>query len=199
MANDGLPAALEALRAEVERSGASAVFGHGLAVPLVLSLEGVTRVITNGPIARLDPFAAALASIPQFALSELLRPTAFQAWLRSSAGLRRAVANPYVMDRDTVAMLTDPVLGSRVSRSGAARWLRELPDWLDEGHISLDGVVALWGDADPLYPIDPVLEAIDGAPGARLRVIEGGRHLHPEERPWAVSDLLADALSVADS
>ena len=194
-ASDGLDAAQAELQRQVGQTGAELVLGHGLAVPLVLRLAGVKRVVTNGPVLRLDPVAQALAAVPRRALVELLRPAAFQAWLRSSAGLRRAVANPYVMDRDTVALLTDPVLADRDARRGAARWLGELSRWLPADAAELDGVTALWGDTDPLYPIDDVQDAIRVAAGGTVIPIPGGRHMHPEERPWALADLLEQALA----
>lgn len=197
-AGDGLEAALAQLQAQVEAHEAVAVLGHGLAVPLVLRLEGVQRIVTNGPTRQLDPVTQALAALPRRALVELMRPAPFQAWLRSSAGLRRAVANPYVMDRDTVALLTDPVLGERAARAGAARWVTELSRWLPTPPARLDGVLALWGDADALYPVDAVSEAIDEATGSALVRIEGGRHLHPEERPWALADVLETALAARE-
>lgn len=104
---------------------------HGLAVPLALAAGGGgvhTIVISNGPTSKLDPVSAFLSRCPAVVLEKLVfNPSFSNTWLASSVGLRRTVANPYVMDRETVEGLTQDVLKDSNSRAQAAVWLRGLP------------------------------------------------------------------------
>jgi hypothetical protein len=161
---------------------------HGLAVPLALAAGGGgvhTVVISNGPTSKLDPVSAFLSRCPAVLLEKLVfNPSFSNTWLASSVGLRRTVANPYVMDRETVEGLTQDVLKDSNSRAQAAVWLRGLPGILPVD-LSRDlNVVALWGDGDRFYPVDKVVknEAMS------IRSIPGGRFFYPQERPWEMAD-----------
>lgn len=183
------------LDAAVREIDAAAVAAHGLAVPVAMRLETEALVvISNGPIQALDPVTAGLAAIPGRALASLLRPALFRRWLSSSAGLRRAVVNPYVMDRDTVAMLSEVSLGSAARRRATAAWIADLPRALSEPAPRPRRLAAIWGDADFIYPIQQLEFLGDGQ---QIESIPGARLLHPEERPWALADALAGALEAA--
>jgi pimeloyl-ACP methyl ester carboxylesterase len=154
----------------------------------------------NGPLRRVDPIARALGRLARTpggsaALrATLFQPTVWQAWLRSSVGLRRAVVNPYVMDRDTVALLCGRLVESDEGRRAVAAWLRGLRD-LPEPRAFAAPLLLLWGDADPLFGSAEAafFEAL--VPGARHVSVPGGQHAHPEERPWEVADRLSAWLS----
>lgn len=173
---------------------------HGLAIPAAveaaLRTPPAALVLSNGPLRRLDPFARALAGLcatrPGAAVAQhaLLRPQPWLGWLASSAGLRRAVANPYVMDRDTVAALCGPLVATVAGRAAVAAYigsLRELPD----PRALRCPVLLLWGDADPLYPMEQASFLEAALSGVDHRSVPGGRHVHPEERPWEMADRLA--------
>lgn len=187
------PDLVAALTAVVRASGARALCAHGLAVPIALGLSTADLpllVVTNGPISELDPISRALSHLPRSVLRSLFRPPLLQRWLRSSMGLRRLVANPYVMDHDTVVALSEVWVKGERERDAAARWLiglRSLPP------VSLrtgGQIAAIWGDSDPLFPMRGLDALRAYAPELRVIVVPGGRTFHPVERPWAIADAL---------
>ena len=170
------------------------IVAHGVAVPLVLAAmaeEAVPVVVSNGPLGRVDWLFSALSSLPVGVLSRVLfRPAVFNSWLASSFGLRRAVVNPYVMDGSVVELLTRSMVGSLASRRAAAAWIKLLPSLVPSSRS--EGVWAIWGDADWLYPVDDVLEFLGED---KVTLIPGGRWFHPEERPWALADACRNLVS----
>lgn len=181
-------------------SGPTAVVAHGLAVPAAVAAALIeppaALVLSNGPLRRLDPFTRALAGLcatrPGAAVvrRSLLRPEPWLGWLASSAGLRRAVVNPYVMDRDTVAALCGPLVATPQGRSAVASYLGSLWQLPDPRALQCP-VLLLWGDADPLYPSEEAAFLEAAVSGADHRSVPGGQHVHPEERPWELADRLA--------
>lgn len=194
----GEPATLTNLSRRLQQlcseTGAAGVVAHGLAVPVGLRLEGLPVYISNGPAVQLDPLMRSLALMGPRALSRLLKPELLTRWLASSAGLRRAVSNPYVMDRDTVVRVTEGVVSSAERRRAAAEWICSLASE-DLGQWSVDAsqVSAIWGDSDPLYPVAPLRKVLSERGGQAPSVILGGRLMHPEERPWELADRVVDA------
>lgn len=201
--DDGWPEAAARL-AERLRKRPTVVVAHGLAVPAAvaaaLAAPPAGLVLTNGPVRRLDPFAAALSRVTAapggraLAAATLLRPRPWLGWLASSAGLRRAVVNPYVMDRDTVATLCGPLVASAAGRRATAAWLASLRDLPDATALRCP-VFLPWGDGDPLYPAAEASFLEAALPGARHESIPGGQHGHPEERPWELADRVGAWLS----
>ena len=174
------------------------LFAHGLAVPA--AIEAGRRggpsaiVLSNGPIGRIDPFSAAFSKIahtPASALlrSVVLRPGLWSAWLRSSVGLRRAVANPYVMDRDTVAALCRAEVEDAGRRDQVIAWLRGLNTLPSIRDVRCPTLL-LWGDGDALYPASEAALGEAQIPGANYVAIPGAQFVHPVERPWEVADRL---------
>jgi len=173
------------------------VIAHGLAVPAAIAAAlrrpPAALVLSNGPIRRLDAVTAAFARLvssrPGAAVFEhgALRPRAWLGWLASSAGLRRAVVNPYVMDRDTVAALCGPLVASPADRRALTSYLRSLRDLPDATSLRCP-VLLLWGDRDPLYPPEEASFLEAALPGAEHLAVPGGQHVHPEERPWETAD-----------
>lgn len=192
------------LESELGRGTSSTVLvAHGLAVPaaIALALRSPPRalVISNGPIRTVDPVSAALARVcasasgRALATRTALRPGVWLRWLASSAGLRRAVVNPYVMDRDTVAVLCGPLVESAGGRAALAGWVGSLTHLPDARALRCPTLL-LWGDGDPLYPASEASFAEANVPGARYVAIDGGQHVHPEERPWEMADRLREWL-----
>ncbi len=178
------------------------VAAHGLAVPVGIALDAALSacgstlgalVLVNGPLVQLDGLAAALvrlARVPGAAHSAFL-PRPWLGWLRSSAGLRRAVNNPYAMDRDTVAALCGPLVADAARRASLVAWLVSLA----EAWPSAAGVTApltlLWGDNDVLHPLGEV-DSISGIRGnGQVHLAPGGRFAWPEEMPWRFADVVA--------
>ena len=174
------------------------VVAHGVAVPLVLAAmsdASVPVVVSNGPVRRMDWLFRALSSMPAGLLSRVLfRPAVLNSWLTSSLGLRRAVVNPYVMDSSVVEVLTQSMVGNPAARRAAAAWIKLLPTLLPSARS--EGVWAIWGDADWLYPVDDIQEFLGPD---RVVLIPGGRWFHPEERPWALADACLELMARIES
>lgn len=174
------------------------LIAHGTAAPVALAAAATRAptalVLVNGAVGALDPATRTLcasAKLPGFARTTL-QPAFWNRWLASSAGLRRTVVNPYVMDRDTVVALTQPYLASLAHRQAVARFYAQLPGAVAEPPAVSCPTLLLWGDEDPLYPSHVADSARRWIPQAELLVVPGGQHFHPVERPWAMADLLAE-------
>lgn len=194
-----------AVLAEQVAARPTVLVAHGLAVPAAvaaaLASPPETLVLSNGPLTRLDPFTAALArvaaapgGVPVLA-ETLLRPSVWLRWLASSAGLRRAVVNPYVMDRDTVATVCGGLVADAPGRRAVASYLRSLARGLPDARALRCPVWLVWGNDDALYPASEATWLESGLPGCTHRAVPGGRFLHPEERPWELADSLAALIS----
>lgn len=172
---------------------------HGLALPVAIRAAarhpGVRLVVGNGPVRRLDPVTTGLCGlshVPGLLAQGLFQPALVLRWLYSSAGLRRAVRNPYVMDRDTVVAVCGPLFESAERRRAVVRYLRDLPEAVRSTPTHDGPCLAVWGDEDALYPPADVDEARLVLPRLEHVDIPGGRQLHPVERPWAVADAIAE-------
>lgn len=185
---------------EIESTdGEVIVVAHGTALPIARAAAAATRlaglVLTNGPIEALDPATRTLAGLarsPRALAATLLQPAAWTRWLASSAGMRRTVVNPYVMDRDTVVALTTPYTRTSDHRAAAARFLRDLRSIAPPGAPQTARTLLVWGDEDPLYPAALIDTARARIPGIQVAEVPGGQHLHPIERPWYLADLVAE-------
>lgn len=197
-----LDAVAKRIAARVDAAAGPVVLvGHGLAVPAVTraaELAGPNLrhlALSNGPITRLDPFTRAFLRAGP-AVSAVLHPALFLRWLASSAGLRRAVCNPYIMDRDTIDAICRPLVASPGGRAAVAAYLRALCPLPTFVAPRVPTTLA-WGDDDPLYPLAEADTADAIVGGGRVRAIPGGRYVHPEERPWALADLVLQACATA--
>lgn len=179
------------------------VVAHGLAVPVAVSaaLQVPPRllILSNGPLRRLDPVSSALSALAASPAGGLLeqivfRPRVLVRLLASSAALRRSVVNPYVMDRDTVAMLCGPLVADPAARGALRIFLKSLGTGLPDVGLLTCPVFLVWGDADALNPASEA-DWLDARLGGGRRVdVPGGRLFHPEERPWAIADAIATIL-----
>lgn len=167
------------------------LIAHGTAVPTALRAARLQQpallVLCDGPLVALDPITAALGRLARLGATAL-HPAWLQRYLASSLGLRRAVANPYAMDRDIVVALTDPCLAKNSDRHVVARWLSErlAPPLADDGY---DGrTLLLWGDSDRLYPASHADTALARLPNGTHQRVPGGRFMHLVERPWFLAD-----------
>lgn len=200
---DGWRARADALAARARAvAGPVVLVAHGLAVPAALAaapaFAGV--FLLNGPVSRLDPVTGALAGLaaraPGLVAGSLLHPDLLPRWLASSAGLRRVVTNPYVMDRDTVAALAVSTVGTPGLRRAAASYLGSLAAGLPEvGPVGVP-LGVLWGDEDRLYPASEADFLSTRAGLGPYTRIPGGRFLAVVERPWEVADRVGEFLSI---
>ncbi len=206
-AGAGWQASAERLAAQV--SEGDVVVAHGLAVPVAIAMDGLARALgaplgaialVNGPLERLDPVASAVVRLAHWpgAAHTLFRAAPWLAWLRSSAGLRRAVNNPYAMDRDTVAALCGPLVADAARRAALVAWLRSLrAPWPSAATIT-SPLTLLWGDNDDLHPLGEADAIGAKRPPGVLRVAPGGRFVWPEELPWAFADAVASLVPPAE-
>ncbi len=182
--------------------GPPVLIAHGLACPTAIlaarHVPDCRLVLANGPISRLDPLTrslAAMARTPSLLASTLFHPAVVVRWLYSSTGLRRAVRNPYVMDRDTVVAICSPLFSTPTVRRALAEHLATLPQAVRSTPGFQGPTLLMWGDEDLLYPPSDV----DGArlllPALQHRAVAGGRQLHPVERPWELADGILEWLA----
>lgn len=184
-------------------AGPVVLVAHGLGVPVALAASvrksPAALVLTDGPVSRLDPVTAAVASLARRApllLSQLLlRPQVWTRWLASSAGLRRAVINPYVMDRDTVAAIAAPLVAAPAGRRAVTSFLASLADGLPEPTLPACPTLLVWGGADPFYPPSEADLLAHAGGSVRHVSIPGAQWVHPVERPWMLGDALLDLLA----
>lgn len=177
--------------------GPATLVAHGLAVPVAMraaaAVPGTRLVLCNGPIHHLDPLTALCsgASALPGLLDTLARPGLALPWLASSAGLRRTVRNPYVMDHDTVVAVCGPTFATARHRRALRAFLRSLPPALRSTPVHDGPALLVWGDEDRLYPPACVDEARLVLPRLLHHRVAGGRWLHPVERPWELADVVA--------
>lgn len=186
-----------ALAAAVRGAGAPVVLvAHGLAVPAAIAAATLCApallILSDGPITRLDPVTRVLARLAAspggLSIRPLLQPAVWCRWLASSAGLRRAVANPYVMDHDTVVALARPLVAERAGRRALASYLASLGEGLPDVSRLVGPTALVWGTEDGLYPASEADYVDAGRGGVNHISVPGGRWLHPVERPWAFAD-----------
>lgn len=191
-----LPAVWTRLQARLGEEAPGLLVGHGLAVPYLLAfasslpLRGL--VLCNGPIGPLHPLLAAASALARqgAVLDPLLRPGLAIPALASSLGLRRAVRNPYVMDRDTVVAVCGPALSGARPRRALRVLLAGLPEPTRSTAPVTSPLLLIWGDEDRLHPASCVDLARLRAPGLRHHRVAGGRLLHPVERPWETAEAI---------
>lgn len=172
------------------------LMSHGSALPVAIELARRCAVrglvILDGPLEGLDPVSTVFTALARTSSRGMARTVLDErVWSRlmaSSLALRRLVVNPYVMDRDIVAMLGAPLTATLQHRQAVAQYLAELsalrPPWPDPGVP----VLLVWGASNDIYPLpaDPSA-SLSGAP-IETASVAGGKHFHIEERPWACAE-----------
>lgn len=184
----GFQAELSALAARVDEVDGSAILvGHGLANPLVIAATHASNVsgvvLSNGPMTRPDRWTNVVKWVGKTPRHLTM------AWLRSSAGLRRLVVNPYVMDRDTTVAVCGPIIDDQRRRRCMQQYLASI-EWHAPKHGTK--VLLCQGDSDPLTCSnhDDFIGSFDGE--VAQDPVPGGRMLHPLERPWEIADRVAN-------
>lgn len=207
-ADDGVEQRAAAIAAELAATDEPVVLvGHGLAVPAVIGaairVKPAALVLCNGPITRLDPITRGLSTLARtpggrVLLSRIvLHPGLWLRYLASSAGLRRAVINPYVMDRDNVAALAGSTVATQEDRVAITSYLRSLGEGLPDVRALSVPTWLVWGDADRLYPAYEADYVRSNVSNVRWIEVAGGQFAHPDERPWELAEHLGAARDVA--
>ena len=187
------------LVSSIEQSTDAVVLvGHGTALPLVMAAANLSQVaglvLSNGALGAPDMLSSALtrlAGLPKPIARTIFSPRVSLPILASSLGLRRVVVNPYVMDRDTTVAICGPVLMDPNRNSRALVYLSSLAA-ADFTTTDRQPTLLCWGDCDPLTSSN-YLDFLESAPNnITVTPVEGGRYLHPIERPWAMADTISD-------
>ena len=161
--------------------------GHGLANPLVIAAtvaENVSGIVlSNGPLSHPGRWTSIVNWVGRTPVHLTM------AWLRSSAGLRRLVVNPYVMDRDTTVAVCGPIIEDKHRRRCMRQYLASI-EW--SAPKPGTKVLLCRGDSDPLTCRNNefFINSFDG--DVTQDPVPGGRMLHPLERPWELADRVAD-------
>jgi hypothetical protein len=168
---------------------------QGSALPVALTAATIAKpagiVLTNGVLGRTDPMTRALcaaAQMPQLMFNQMCSPQIILRWLSSSAGLRRAVVNPYVMDHDTTVAICGPIFEDKAKRKRLQRYLKDLSTEANKSPTFSAKTLLCWGDSDLLNPVKTSPFDKQSTDLITKEVILGGKYLHPVERPWEIAD-----------
>jgi hypothetical protein len=168
---------------------------QGSALPVVLAAATMTKpagiVFTNGILGRIDPMTRALcaaAQMPHLMFNQMCSPQIVLRWLSSSAGLRRTVVNPYVMDHDTTVAICGPIFKDHTKRKRLQRYLQDLPIETQKEPVFPVQTLLCWGDKDQLNRVTCSPFSINKTDLITKDVVPGGKYLHPVERPWEIAD-----------
>lgn len=154
-----------------------------------------------------DPAIQSLDEAVAHAASRLESPSVVVAQsMGGVVALRLALAHP---DRISHLVLTATSGGIDVASLGASDWrgpyraeYPEAADWLLTDRTELTAelhrvaipTLLLWGDADPISPVEVGHRLAELLPRARLRVLAGGDHMFARDRaaeiaPWVMEHL----------
>ncbi|MGB0638891.1 MAG: hypothetical protein ACPGTU_06145 [Myxococcota bacterium] len=180
----------------IEKSAEPVILvAQGSALPAVMAAATLTKpagiVLTNGVLGRIDPMTRALcgaAQMPHLVFDQMSSPQFVLRWLRSSAGLRRTVVNPYVMDHDTTVAICGPTFKDKAKRKRLQRYLKDLLVEAKKDPEFPVKTLLCWGDKDPLNSVGNYPFSLSDTDLVTKDVIPGGKYLHPVERPWEIAD-----------
>ena len=189
---------IQDLKEVLLEKGIDTVIAHGLSIPVALeacNIIGNRRlIISNGlltpNVGLIRWILPRLQQMPCTMTRHLLRPSISLPILASSAAFRRLVINPYVMDRNTLAELTEEVLSCPSYRKNVGSYISSLGTWKFRAPKKTS-VFAIWGDNDLLFPLEQIenCEQLQIS-SEHIHRIEGGAHFHPIERPWSIADAI---------
>jgi pimeloyl-ACP methyl ester carboxylesterase len=165
---------------------------------VVALVSGDTEIPGHTP----DIIKTLLAAVHTPGGSEIVRLAMHaRAMRRSSRGYAGCFADLDYIDGEFHELMVAPILRSRAAWARQAEILRTIDDRIHDqirdAHTRITApVLFVWGDADPIFPIEKaraMLGQLKG--GARLEAIPGGKAFVHEERPgefaaWAMPFLL---------
>ena len=161
---------------------------HGHSTPIAWELAAAGEVdllvLSNGPITQ-HWLSKTIGKLPKGLLRTAMHPSISLPIFWSSAMFRRLVINPYVMAPEEVRRLCEAQLTSAQQRKELVNYFHYLSTWNPQRLPDSCTVIAIWGNADPLFPV-PQCSTF-----RQVHEIDGGAHFHPFERPWALADILA--------
>ncbi|CAK6701156.1 2-succinyl-6-hydroxy-2,4-cyclohexadiene-1-carboxylate synthase [Synechococcus sp. CBW1107] len=157
---------------------------------------------------RLDSRVQGFDDLLQLVLERLDRPTAVIA--QSMGGvlaLQAALAAPHRITHLVLAVTSG---GLPMVEHGAEDWREafaaahpQLPDWFDASNVDLSDqlpaltipTLLLWGDADPISPVEVGKRLASRLPDAHLVILSGGTHDLAMERAQEIAPLIDRHLS----
>ncbi len=185
------------LQTYIDQHQITTLVAHGFGVHLVLqvasNIDIRTIIISNGflssKIGIIQWVWPQISTLPNSIKKSFLRPTIARRLLASSAAFRRLVINPYVMDDQTIEILTN-LLNQPDYRDNICSYLDSLKSWTIPTTVGDTHVQAIWGDNDPMFPPSQLQFLRDLSPSIeqQCQYIPGGAHFHPIERPWSIAD-----------
>ena len=178
------------------------VVAHGLALPLAWRYCELYQIdnliISNGLVEKSGlnhMILRSINTIPKLIANQLLRPMIALPLLASSAAFRRLVINPYVMDYDNIVLLCQEQLHNASIRQNMSQYLSYCDNFAINQKLLVHNLLAIWGDIDPLFPVKQI-QNMQSPNAIQIKIIEGGAHFHPIERPWAMADIIATSLQI---
>jgi len=108
---------------------------------------------------------------------------------RSSTGYGGCFADLDYLDGDFHELMVAPILASRAAWARQVDVLRTIDERIHDrilaAHAAITApVLFVWGDEDPIFPVEKARAMLGGiAGGARLEVVPGGKCFVHEERP----------------
>jgi pimeloyl-ACP methyl ester carboxylesterase len=124
-----------------------------------------------------------------------------RAMRRSDIGFAGCFADLRHIDGDFHELLVAPLLASRSAFMRQVEMLRsavEIEAPLRAAHPAIEApVLFLWGDADPIFPLEKARAMLPSLKRARLEVLRGAKAFHHEERAPEFASLAAPFLAEA--
>jgi len=174
----------------VSQLGSVAVVSHGEAVPFALSIDASCvklQVLTNGLLLG-GPEASQVSKLPRTVINSVTRLGIGKRFFSSSFGLRRAVKNPYVMEKSVVDKMIAPYFSTREQRKGMLALFRLASE---ERQVQISAPVhVIWGDSDRMHPKESLEAWASSLRGVTIEYVPGGRWFYPVECPWELADRL---------
>ncbi len=128
----------------------------------------------------------------------LLRWVTPRSLVRSS--LRELVYHPSLVTEEMVDRIRDLQLREGNRQAFIDRVHAYFPDWRERLRDLEVPTLLLWGEADPVYPLQVAADSFARyLPQARLHVVERAAHLPMEERPYVTAAIVDQFLAAAVS
>jgi pimeloyl-ACP methyl ester carboxylesterase len=192
MTNGSFEEITDRLREIVSEVGAVVVVSHGEAVPFVLSIEASCvqlQVLTNGRLlGGLE--AAQVSNLPKTIINSVTKLGIGPRFFSSSLGLRRAVKNPYVMDKAVVDSMIAPYFSTKEQRKGMLALFRLTSE--ERTLRTKVPVHVIWGDSDRMHPKKALEAWASNFMDVTIEYVPGGRWFYPVECPWELADRLVN-------
>ena len=165
----------------------------GLKLTKNKAVKGV--VLTNGSVSKPSHIAQIGLKTPKWLMKLLSQPGLATSIFSSSAGMRRWVVNPSVMNRARVVMVCKEFLESEIYRKNCLNWISNHSLPISEAACLETPILSIWGTHDNFHPLHERQKLDTISPKHEGVEVLGGRYLHPIERPWETADAVLNWLT----